>query len=264
MATKMAAPEQMDLRRAYVRDGIMRAYANRFGLLAILCAVVAVVSLGFAIYVRIQPATIIRVAPDGESTVIGGRPLFHRKALATPAGTSSSPEPMPYEKERIIEDFLDDYLNYDYRNIGERWSSALNLMAEPLKTSALNVIKKEDRVGRVREDQVRSTFQVRQLEISKQDPLAYTVYGVRSVYRMDGARETAEQMVNRYEIRLAMPDRSAQNPRGLLIGDYRETQLQGETKEPSLIADTGGITPSVSGNRNPNGNSEGYAKNAGV
>lgn len=251
MATKTTAPEQVDLRRAYVRDGIMRAYANRFGLVAILCAIMAVVSLGFAIYVRIQPATIIRVTPDGESTVIGGRPLFHGKTLATLAETSSSPEPMPYEKERIVEDFLDDYLNYDYRNIGERWSNALNLMAEPLKTSALNVIKKEDRLARSREEQVRSTFQVRQLEVSKQDPLAYTVYGVRKVYRMDGARETAEQMVNRYEIRLAMPDRSVQNPRGLLIGDYRETQLQAEAKEASLIADTGGIAPSEVGNGKP-------------
>jgi hypothetical protein len=158
---------------------------------------------------------------------------------------------MDYEKERIIRDFFDNYLNYDYRNIGERWSNAINLMADPLKTSAVNVIKKEDRLGRARENQERSNFQIREMEASKQDPLAYTVYGVRSVYRMDGAKETAEQMVNRYEIRLAMPDRSAQNPRGLLIGDYREIQLQGETKEPSFTANTGGIAPDDIRNAQP-------------
>lgn len=251
MATKTAAPEQMDLSRSYVRDGIMRAYANRFGVLAMLCGLVALVSLGFAIYVRMQPATIIRISPQGEAAVISGRPLFHPKAHAVLANMATSPEPMDYEKERIIRDFFDNYLNYDYRNIGERWSNAVNLMADPLKISAVNVIKKEDRLGRARENQERSTFQIREIEASKQDPLAYTVYGVRSVYRMDGAKETAEQMVNRYEIRLAMPDRSAQNPRGLLIGDYREIQLQGETKEPSFTANTGWIAPDDIRNTQP-------------
>jgi hypothetical protein len=247
MATKTAAPEQMDLSRSYVRDGMMRAYANRFGLLAILCGLVALVSLGFAIYVRMQPATIIRISPNGEAAVISGRTLFSRKVRAVLANTATSPEPMDYEKERIIRDFLENYLNYDYRNIGERWSNAINLMADPLKTSAVNVIKKEDRLGRARENQERSTFQIREIEASKQDPLAYTIYGVRNVYRMDGTRETAEQMVNRYEVRLSLPERSPQNPRGLLIADYRETQLQGETKEPTFTADTGGIAPNDEG-----------------
>jgi hypothetical protein len=102
-------------------------------------------------------------------------------------------------------------------------------------------------LGRARENQERSTFQIREIEASKQDPLAYSIYGVRNVYRMDGARETAEQMVNRYEIRLGLPERSPQNPRGLLIADYRETQLQGETKEPVFRADTGGIAPNDAG-----------------
>ena len=39
-----------------------------------LFGVIALVSLGFAIYVRLQPATVIRVSADGEATVVGGRP----------------------------------------------------------------------------------------------------------------------------------------------------------------------------------------------
>jgi hypothetical protein len=60
---------------------------------------------------------------------------------------------------------------------------------------------------------------------------------------VDGTREFAEEMVNRYEIRLVLLDRSRDIPRGLLIADYRETQLEGEQKEPSFAVDTSGIAP---------------------
>jgi hypothetical protein len=242
VATKTASPERLDLGRSYVRDGVMRAYANRFGLLAFLCGVVALISLAFAVYVRMQPATIIRILPDGEASVISGRPPIHPKTPAVLANASNSPEPMPYEKERIIEDFLDDYLNYDFNNVGERWANALNLTTDALKNSAVDVIKKEDRLAQARADQIRSTFEIRQIEASKQDSMAYTVYGIRNVYRVDGTREMHEEMVNRYDIRLALLDRS-RNARALLIGDYREMQLEGEAKQPAFTADTGGIAP---------------------
>jgi hypothetical protein len=244
MATKTAAPEQLDLGRSYVRDGILRAYANRFGLLAVLFGVIALVSLGFAIYVRLQPPTVFRTTPDGETTVISGR-TYRKARSAILADSPTSTEPMEYEKERLIRDFLDDYLNYDYRNVGERWANALNLCEDRLSASALDVIKKEDRVSQVRAAQLRSTFEIREIQPSKQDPMDFTVFGIRNVYRMDGVREIAEQMVNRYEIRLAMPDRSEKTPRGLLIATYSEIQLEGETKEPSFAVDTGGIAPTT-------------------
>ena len=50
---------------------MLRAYANRAMFLAILFGVISLGSLGFAIYVRIQPPTIIRVDKDGDATVVG-------------------------------------------------------------------------------------------------------------------------------------------------------------------------------------------------
>ena len=47
-------------------------------LMAGLFGVIALVSLGFAIYVRLQPATVIRVSADGEATVVGGQADEHR------------------------------------------------------------------------------------------------------------------------------------------------------------------------------------------
>ncbi|HMF65013.1 MAG TPA: hypothetical protein VK608_13065, partial [Edaphobacter sp.] len=46
--------------RSYVRDGVLRAYASRFALLAFVCGVIALLAVGFAAYVRLQPPTIIR------------------------------------------------------------------------------------------------------------------------------------------------------------------------------------------------------------
>jgi hypothetical protein len=245
MPRKEPAPPQepFDFRHSYVRDGVMRAYANRFGLLAFVCGTIALLSLGFAIYVRLQPPTIIRISPDGEANVISGRPLFHKRTSAVLANAATSPEPMDYEKQRIVQDFVDDYLNYDFKNVADRWVTALNLTTDTLRNSAYEVIKKENRVGMVKADKVRSTFEIRQLERSKQDDLSYTVYGIRNVYRVDGTREYAQEMVNRYEIRLALLDRSSETPRGLLIADYRETQLEGQQKAASFAVDTGGIAP---------------------
>src|SRR5215471_7429683 len=65
-------PEIAAYTRYYEHDGMLRAYANRAMLLAILFASIAVGSLGFAIYVRIQPPTIIRIDKDGNAEVVGG------------------------------------------------------------------------------------------------------------------------------------------------------------------------------------------------
>ena len=55
----------------YEHDGMLRAYANRSMLLAIIFGVIALTSLAFAIYVRLQPPTVIRVDKDGNAAVVG-------------------------------------------------------------------------------------------------------------------------------------------------------------------------------------------------
>jgi len=78
-------PEKTHYTKYYEHDGQLRAYANRSMLMAGLFGVIAFISLLFAIYVRLQPPTVIRVAADGEATVVGGRPIRG-------AGNSRSPE----------------------------------------------------------------------------------------------------------------------------------------------------------------------------
>src|SRR6185295_18102761 len=63
-------PERVQYTKYYEHDGMLRAYANRSMLLAVLFAVIAMSSLGFAIYVRLQPPTVVRVDQDGNATAV--------------------------------------------------------------------------------------------------------------------------------------------------------------------------------------------------
>ena len=61
--------------RYYEHDGMLRAYANRSMVLAMVFAVIALGSFAFAVYVRLQPPTVIRVDSDGEATIVAGTPV---------------------------------------------------------------------------------------------------------------------------------------------------------------------------------------------
>ena len=65
-------PEATRYTKYYEHDGMLRAYANRAMLLAMIFGVLAMGSLAFAMYVRIQPPTVIRVDKDGNALVVGG------------------------------------------------------------------------------------------------------------------------------------------------------------------------------------------------
>ena len=55
----------------YEMDGALRANANRAWLLAFLTIPIALVAIGFAIFVRMQPPTVIRIGPNGDASVLG-------------------------------------------------------------------------------------------------------------------------------------------------------------------------------------------------
>ena len=233
-------PEKLKYSKYYEHDGALRAYANRAMVLAGSMTLLAFLSLGFAVYVRMQPPTIIRVSADGESSVISGRPLFRNQLPAVLADARQSPQPQSYEKEAFVRQFLDHYLNYDMHNVSLQWATALNSMTSNLKSSALRVMQKDNTVGKIEDENTRSVFHMRGIECSKDDPLLYTAYGVREIHRMDGDREIIETTVNQYRVRLADQNRSAENPSGVLVGEYSEKQIDGEKKAALLATDIDG------------------------
>src|SRR5258708_37464387 len=87
-------PEVNRYTKYYEHDGMLRAYANRAMLLAMIFGVLAMASLGLAIYVRLQPPTVIPVDTDGTASVAGG-PHAGKVATFTLSPDASPPDPSP-------------------------------------------------------------------------------------------------------------------------------------------------------------------------
>src|SRR6185437_14655559 len=135
----------------YEHDGMLRAYANRAMWLAMIFAVVAVASLAFAIYVRLQPPTVIRVDKDGNAAVVGGpRPLglaaFSLSANASSGEPSPSVAPTDLEGRAVVRQFLVRYLAYTPDSVDRNLAEALNMMTANLRTYSMNKLRDDDTV----------------------------------------------------------------------------------------------------------------------
>jgi len=59
-------------------------------------------------------------------------------------------------------------------------------------------------------------------------PLTFTAFGVKEIHRLKNNQETTDQIVGRYNVRLALDRRTEYNPSGLLVADYWEQQMVGD------------------------------------
>ena len=104
-------PEIPPYTKYYEHDGLLRAYANRAMYLAMLFGLIALAALAFAIFVRIQPPTVIRVDKDGEATDVGARlgvnPASHLAGvLSADTATASDAAPTDLEGRAVLRRFL--------------------------------------------------------------------------------------------------------------------------------------------------------------
>src|ERR1700752_4737879 len=180
------APEKVRYSRYYEHDGILRAYANRAMVLAILCIPITMLALAFAVYVRLQPPTVIRVDENGQATVLGvGKPV-----ISVTQGPGS--EPTEFEKRAFVRLFLERYLNFAPANVSRNWAESLNMMTANLRRTAYAGMQKDNMVGRIQDDQTASEFQMRSLEAGKDDPLTWTAFGVKEVHHIHDHNETID------------------------------------------------------------------------
>jgi hypothetical protein len=232
-------PELSRYTKYYEHDGMLRAYANRAMLLAMIFGVLAMGSLGFAMYVRIQPPTVIRVDKDGNAVVVGGPhagkvATFGLSVDASSADAFTGVAPTDLEGRSVVRQFLRRYLAYTPDSVDRNLAEALNMMTVNLRVYSMNKLRDEDTVGKIKNDLMISDFEIRSMEHVKGTPWTYIIFGVKEVHRVKNATEATDQIVGRYNVRLVETARSETNPSGLLVAEYGEQQMVGE-REGGLL-----------------------------
>jgi len=117
----------------YEMDGALRANANRAWLLAFLTIPIALVATGFAIFVRMQPPTVIRIGPNGDASVLG-KPA---KGAVSDLATGGTDE---FLDEAFVKRFLTSYLNYSPTDVDDHWAGSLNMMTRNLRAYTLKAM----------------------------------------------------------------------------------------------------------------------------
>ncbi len=214
--------------RYYEHDGMLRAYANRSMVLAMAFGVLAIGSFAFAVYVRLQPPTVIRVSADGDATVVGGTPVPGRTDRLTFASSPSDAAPSDIEAKAVVRRFLDRYLTCTPATVSRQIADALNMMTGNFRSLVLNRLREDDTINKIQDDHIVTNFRIRTINAVAGSPLTYTAFGVKEIHRLKNNEETTDQIVGRYNVRLALDRRTEFNPSGLLVADYWEQQMVGE------------------------------------
>ncbi|HJT68652.1 MAG TPA: VirB8/TrbF family protein [Terriglobales bacterium] len=227
-------PEVARYTKYYEHDGMLRAYANRAMLLAMIFGVLAVGSLGFAIYVRVEPPTVIRIDKDGKASVVSGPGGSRQAMFNLGARPSSSEAPSDLDGRAVVRQFLSLYLAHTPDSVDQNLAGALNLMTANLRVYTLDQLRQNDTVGKIKSDHMISQFRIRSIDHVKGTPWTYTVFGVKELHRVKNDTETTDEIVGQYHVRLVETARSETNPSGLLVAEYGEQEMLGE-KQTGLL-----------------------------
>jgi len=228
-AKSVARGSELDIRPKYYEvDGALTANANRAWLLAFLTIPLALVALGFAVFVRLQPPTVIRIGANGEAEVVGQSGRGNDAAGRT--GTDA------FLDQAFAKRFLDSYLNYSPANVDERWAASLNMMTRNLRSYTMKAMADDNTRGKIDDDQIQSVFHLREIDPESGEPLTFLVYGVKDVHHVTNGSEVTDHFVNEYRVRLVADRRTDINPDGLWIAEYSERPIDGERRDRILAA----------------------------
>jgi hypothetical protein len=162
------------------------ANGNKAWLLAFSMAAVALIAVGMALFIRIQPPTVIRIGPNGEATVLG-KPIPGSKDASARSGTDA------FLNQAFVKRFLSTYLNYAPANVDERWAASLNMMTRNLRGYTVKAMKDGNIRGKIDDDQTQSVFHLHEIDPTPGDPLAFTAYGVKEVRNGNPHRSNRHQ-----------------------------------------------------------------------
>lgn len=227
MATKSA---EEDIRPEYYDiNGADIASRNRWWVITVLSLLSTVIAVVFAICVRMRPDTVIRIGPQGETTVIGSDAPQRVAATVQPGNDE-------FLNQAFVQRFLTNYLNYTPANVDEHWLVSLNMMEKNLRGMTRKALTDANTRGQIDSDQIQSVFHLRELDKVPGQYLTYVAYGVKDVHHVVNGVETTDHFVGEYQIQLVADQRSKINPDGLWISRYSERQLDGERRDQVLAA----------------------------
>jgi type IV secretory pathway component VirB8 len=222
------ADAKLEYTKYYHQDGALRAYANRAMVLAFSFMGIALISLIFAVLVRLQPPAVIGVDEQkGTAFVVNGRPGVRTAGIDFTSAPQAS-APTELEQKNLVRKFLDNYLNYTPANVATQFSTALNLTTRNLRTSLLSQLTADDTINKINDENTISNFVIREIVPVRDQPLTYTAFGVNEVHHVHNAQETTDQIIGRFNVRLVMAERTETNPSGLLVAEYWEQQMVGD------------------------------------
>jgi hypothetical protein len=231
MANAKAVSDESEVQvrpKYYEVDGALTANANRAWLLAFLTIPLALLALGFAVFVRLQPPTVIRIGANGEAEVVGQS----GRGNAAPGKTGTD----AFLDQAFAKRFLDSYLNYSPTNVDERWAASLNMMTRNLRNYTMKAMADDNTRGKIDDDQIQSVFHLREIDPESGEPLTFLVYGVKDVHHVTNGSEVTDHFVNEYRVRLVADRRTDINPDGLWIAEYSERLIDGERRDRILAA----------------------------
>jgi len=227
----------------YEQNGQLRAYANRTMLLGFGFSILAAAGLGFGVFERLRPPTVIRVDSAGNATVVG-HPVrldpgpTKELVLATQANTDGvTAAPTRLEGKAVVRRFLLGYLAYTPDSVDRTFAESLNMMTANLRMFTLSRLRDDDTVGKIKDDHIISDFRIRSIEESKDAPWTFVVFGVKEIHRVKNDAEVIDRIVGRYDVRLVQVRRSETNPSGLLVAEYSERQMVGD-REGGLLQES--------------------------
>lgn len=205
------------------------ASRNRWWVVTVASLLSTFIAIGFAIFVRIQPPTVVRIGPHGDQTVVGPGQSGDAASTLTPGADE-------FLNQDFVTRFLSNYLNYKPSDVNEHWRIALNMMQKKLRKATYDALTKADSLGEIDRDHVESDFHLRELDRLPGERLAYLAYGVKDVHHLVNGAETTDHFVSEYRIELATDQRSKVTPSGLWIASYSERPIEGERKDQILAA----------------------------
>ncbi len=112
------------------------------------------------------------------------------------------------------------------------------MMTQNLRTYTLGQFRDQDLIGKIKDEQITSSFKIRSIEPVPGQPWTYLAFGVKEVHRIRNKSEFTDRIVGQYHVRLIQERRSERVPSGLLVAEYREEQMVGE-KDSGLLQESG-------------------------